>query len=407
MNTKTIFSLVFMIFAISLTALTNTWTGNTSTLWSADGNWSLGRVPISTDDVVIPTSAPNNPYITASEGYTGNCRTLVIQSGKTLRVGYATINITYDMTNHGHLYFSSANAVINVGDDIFWKNGSTENISQGNIYVKGDWTFEDGCNVTIGTGNTVVFNGSTSQFLYVYDENSYFGNMTVNQTGNVTVWLQNASTYDIHVTGDLTLTNNSKLQVQSTTLTVDGTLDIENGSKMYLEHSGGELINNSDFDLNGELEIDGGEVLVHGDFNINSSGILSLDSGRFTYDTGVTHNNNIYGTLNISDGIYSAYYSINIKSTANINITGGIYRSRAGLYADTPNTFQPSGGTLEIWDMSLLGSISCADGNYLYNLCIASGDQVNLFSDLTIQNNLNIEGIFFPNSHEVTVNNDI
>jgi hypothetical protein len=411
MSKTTILSLLFMISAISLAAVTNTWTGNVSTLWSATGNWSQGRVPISTDDVVIPTTAPNNPYITATGGYTGNCRTLVIQSGKTLRVGYATINITYDFTIHGHLYYSSENAVINVGDDIFWKSGSTELINQGFINVKGDWTFEDGCNVTIGTGNTVVFNGSANQFLYVYDSNSYFGNMTVNQTGNVVLWLQNASVYDIHVDGNLTLTNNSKLQVQTTTLTVDGILDIETGSIMYLEHAGGELINNSDFTLNGAMEIDGGDVLVHGEFDLASTGILTIDGGSFIYDEGLaTMPYNIRGTFNMSDGLYQSKEWFGVDSSANINVSGGIIRT-SSLNAVYAGTFLPSGGTVEIQtDISGYGNIRCSNGNYFRNLSINpiyNGGGV-LQTDITVQNDIEVlTGSLWFNGFEASVNNDV
>ena len=391
---KIIFLFFILFISVSLYAVNNTWTGNVSTLWSAAGNWSLGRVPISTDDVVIPTAASNNPYITASLGYTGNCRTLIIQSGKTLRVGYATINITYDMTIYGHLYFSSANAVINVGDDIFWKSGSTELIDQGNIYVKGDWTFEDGTNCTLGTGNTVIFNGTANQFLYVYDANSYFGNMAVNQTGSVALWLQNASTYDIQVDGSLTLSNNSLLQVQSNTLIVDGTLDIEDGSKMYLEHSGGELINNSTFTLDGEMYINGGDVQL-GYLICAETGILTIDAGSLSSNYLIS----IYGTFSMSNGIIDADREFIINATATTNISGGLIRCER-FCAQHFETFQPTGGTVEMDGNIFSWSwFVCSNGNFFWNLTIdlsSVSASVVPQSNITVQNNLEIvEGFLY------------
>ena len=42
-----------------------TWTGATSTNWNTASNWSTGKVPTSTDDVVIPASLPHEPILTA------------------------------------------------------------------------------------------------------------------------------------------------------------------------------------------------------------------------------------------------------------------------------------------------------------------------------------------------------
>ena len=48
-----------ILFPGILMAQTNNWTGATSSYWSNAGNWSLGHVPTSAENVVIPTGTSN------------------------------------------------------------------------------------------------------------------------------------------------------------------------------------------------------------------------------------------------------------------------------------------------------------------------------------------------------------
>jgi hypothetical protein len=49
----------------SVTAVSNTWTGVSSTSWQDIGNWSCAAVPTAITDVIIPTAAPNMPTLNA------------------------------------------------------------------------------------------------------------------------------------------------------------------------------------------------------------------------------------------------------------------------------------------------------------------------------------------------------
>jgi len=411
MLTKIMLIILIISTVFSLTATVNTWQGDISHAWSTPTNWALNHVPTISEDVSIP-DVGDYPYITATGGYTANCNSINIESGARLRIGNGTLNVTDDTTIYGELWMSSADAVINVDNDIIWYSGSTELISYGIIQVAGDWTFEDGCNVTIEPDNTVVFDGSSNQFLYVYDSNSYFANMTIEQTGISAFWIQNVSTYDIQVTGDLNVTNNSILQVQNNTLTVDGTLDIENGSTLYLEHVGGELINNSNFFLNGGLVVGPGDALVHSVFDIGSTGELTIDGGSFVYDVNGGGYCDIYGELDIIDGVFQAEEQIKFNSTATTSITGGLIRCPS-IKAEHNGTFEPSGGTVEIQTTNnTMGNIYCSNGNYFYDLninpVITQIGGATLQTDILVQNVLEITtGRLRLNSHELTVNNDV
>ena len=55
----------------------NTWTGTTSNSWNTSGNWSLGTVPTSSDNIVISSNTPNAPVMDVD---------VTIPAGKSLRI---------------------------------------------------------------------------------------------------------------------------------------------------------------------------------------------------------------------------------------------------------------------------------------------------------------------------------
>ena len=67
---------------VSKISVLNTWTGATSTAWGTTTNWSSGSVPVSTDNVVIPSTS-NQPTISAAGAA---AHTITIQSGAILTV---------------------------------------------------------------------------------------------------------------------------------------------------------------------------------------------------------------------------------------------------------------------------------------------------------------------------------
>jgi hypothetical protein len=77
--------------SIRLGLATNTWTGTTSNLWNVATNWSLVRVPVSTDIVVINTITPRAPqldvdFIVRNSLTISGTGTLTVNPGKTLSV---------------------------------------------------------------------------------------------------------------------------------------------------------------------------------------------------------------------------------------------------------------------------------------------------------------------------------
>lgn len=68
----------------TLSANTNSWTGNANTVWTNTANWSAGSVPTASSIVVIPASRPNYPVIT--NGLTANCKSIKINPGASITI---------------------------------------------------------------------------------------------------------------------------------------------------------------------------------------------------------------------------------------------------------------------------------------------------------------------------------
>nr|NQU93497.1 hypothetical protein [Bacteroidota bacterium] len=290
-------------------------------------------------------------------------------------------NGTFDLNGHdvdlwGNFTMNSEGTLKmgNAGDnltfeDIYWSSGSSDLITNGNIYCNNSWHFNDGTNAQLGTGNTVHFTGSGLQFFYCKDANAEFGNVSIENTSSTT-WLHSTSTYDMHVTGNMGVKSWADFYIQSEYLLVDGYLDIYGDGRMSL-YGNGLLTNNSDFVLDGELDVGVGDVIINGNFELESTGILTITTGSF-HTEGASSYIDIRGTINMSNGVFESSKNLRILSTADCNITGGIIRVN-GFYATYGGTFSPGGGTMEIrTNNGSLGPVECSNGNRFVHLDINS-----------------------------------
>lgn len=401
---------IFLFFSLTYSQTTNIWLGITVS-WSTASNWSLGVVPNSTHDVVIPSGTPEYCYASASGGYNAYCNSLEIQSGGTLRVGYATITIDYDLDVYGTLRMSNDGAVLDVNNDVIWHPGSSNIGDYGAFRVYDHWTFEDGTNCALGTNTTVVFDAIGSSYIYCYDANATFGNVECDKPSGSDTYLSLASTHPMRVTGNMTVQAGNDFHVTSADLIVDDTLNIINAGYIYLEHSGGTLVNNSDLDLDGEINVDGGSAMIHGTFDIGSTGILTLESGTFEYDTGLG-SNEINGSMNVSGGTYIAHEMLYVTPSGTITMSGGVIRSRVGIHAINSGNFQPTAGTFEVVaNMSGAGTINCTGGNYFHDFSLDNPDPnggITLASDVLVQNNFYVDDGFVKiNEYELDISEDM
>jgi hypothetical protein len=57
-----IFFIAIIVLTIGLSSQVNTWTGSNNSQWNNRDNWSLSRVPLISDDVVISQVSINRFY---------------------------------------------------------------------------------------------------------------------------------------------------------------------------------------------------------------------------------------------------------------------------------------------------------------------------------------------------------
>ncbi|OYT12966.1 MAG: hypothetical protein B6I19_07590, partial [Bacteroidetes bacterium 4572_114] len=333
---------------------------------------------------------------------------LIVSAGTMVFDEY-TVTVDRDAIIYGGLNMDEPDGELVVGDDIFWKSGSNATwVTDGEIHVNDDWTFENGTEAQLGPGNIVRFIGSGTTSIYNYDADASFGSMTTYKSAGTDTYLNGASTYPIHCTGGLSVESNNNLHIQHEALVVDGGVFIGFNSLLDML-SNGSLEDGNDLDLYGTLNVGGGEAAVNGDFTLYSTGTLTITDGSFicndAYDAS---NKEIRGNLNLTgNGIFEiTNNSVQIYSTANCNITNGVFRVGAHFFATQAGTFQPSGGVFDMSAGYSGGMIYCSNGNYFYDLEI--NDHTSAETDLTIDHDLDIvSGTFNVTDQTVDVGHDV
>ena len=93
---KKIFLLILMAvtFAGYSQKATNYWDGSFNSYWHNANNWSLGHIPTSTEDVVIPGGVPRYPAV---DIYDEEIRSLTINGGARVRIYDQTLTVIQDV----------------------------------------------------------------------------------------------------------------------------------------------------------------------------------------------------------------------------------------------------------------------------------------------------------------------
>ncbi|MFN5920727.1 MAG: hypothetical protein ACK45I_05440, partial [Bacteroidota bacterium] len=186
------------------------WTGATNTDWATSTNWSDGTVPISTDNVYIPSSVVNQPTI----GSAAVCGILEIASGATLTIsGSNTLTLT-DLTNAGTL---TANAsTLSVGG--VFTNTGTFTAGTGTVNYSGAAQ-----TVTVVTYNSLTLSGSGTKTLQTGTTN-IGGNLTLSGTVTAT------TVVGLTVGGNLSIGDGTTFNAANFALTVTGTTTVGGGT---------------------------------------------------------------------------------------------------------------------------------------------------------------------------------
>ncbi len=237
-------------------AATMTWTGTVSTDWDTSGNWDIGIVPTSIDNVVIANVA-NQPVLATN-----------------VTIGTLTTNASSNLTLNGK-NLSVSGALTNNGTITLF---GSETMSFGTMDTA------HGTFVYVGNGDGTVDTVTIKDF----GATDYY-NLTINDThGTKDVFITNA---DLTLANNLSVTSSSlNTSTNSNTLTTGGTLTVNGGTltatNSIIDANGAVVISSGTF--NAPAATTNTAFTVAGNWT-HSGGTFNNASGKVTFDgTGQT-----------------------------------------------------------------------------------------------------------------------
>lgn len=341
---RIIIVLLFALFMIGSAAIaqTNQWTGASGTNWHQASNWSLNRIPLATDDVVIPGAPANKPIISGSNAV---CFGITIQSGATL-----TIQSSRTLTVNGH-WSNQAGAsgfVANTGVIVFAgtinqqidnssgtesfyhltvnKPGSTA-MTYCNFVIMGNFTLLGGDFSAQTTGKTYTFYGNVA----FNGSGIFWPQGTSNFKGATNTSYQNGGYSSYFVDVVLEKTNASNKLTLFSDLVCFGS-DFATVQKGILDLGGFKFQSNAPMLIN-----NGGKMLLTPGSNLNIRNSLQINSGGEMEVAGHPDN----PPLIYKDG---NYYSFEVNSGGTIKAEHAIFHSMNadGIHIKAGATVDPA-----------------------------------------------------------------
>jgi hypothetical protein len=371
-------------------------------------------------EVLTDGSRANNISLSSDIEITNN---LHITSGSLTLNGRA-LTVSGHTYVDGTLNMNNAADILNVGTSFFhlleFRNGSTANLSHGNIYSSGWVIPRAGSTLNAGADHTMHFIGESGGGISNFEPGTAYSNIIISKNDGEVAYFDNIATEPVTVTGDFTVSPQNTFVIQGNSLTVNGELTDDTTSEIYVsslslrspgqnssdrEQQTAPLGNRSgyfeietDFTLQGKLDVADGSVLMHGRFASAPSSTILIDGGSFVITT-PNHPDRgwqyIDGNLTMNDGLFEiTNNSVHFGANATTSVSGGIIRSGGAFHASTSGVFEPTGGTVEIIGDHPDGSIYCYNGNHFHNLVINRSGGYSIFQSghpVTVQNNFIVE----------------
>ncbi|GAB3559783.1 putative Ig domain-containing protein [Spirosoma fluminis] len=311
-----------------------TWTGQTSTDWNTAGNWCPARVPLSTDDVVIPATPPNKPVL----GTNAVANSVEVQSGASLAItnaGILILNGSRLIGNNTVTLFTSG-TVVNSGQVVVG-NLSSATVGQLGVLNQGAFQNNTGGSIRIdrttshGIQNTGTATNSAT--ITIGQSASIGGNgLFINGTGSFSniaggyIQVDNAGINGIRLDGG-TFTNAAVIQIGSYSAVTSYGIFILKGTDTFTNADGGAItinrtgnngvLNNGTFTNAATLTI--GNVAFSAQDNIQTVGTFINTSTGVIY-AARTANSNGNGIWNVANSSFTNSGMISIRS---LSITGG------------------------------------------------------------------------------------
>lgn len=287
----------------------NTWDGSVSSDWNDPNNWSLNAVPLSTNDVLIPSGTPNDPLLNSLP--IANAKDLTIQSGASLEFdGGASVSLTLSGS------FSNAGTLTHTG---------------GNLYVDGNWT-NTGTYTAVAGANTIVYltaptgtfsietGGDAFCTLHIDSDNGGDGNAVYQTVDPITAkcdFLVSDGTLEVTNTSH-TISLNNTSGTHSFTVNSDGNFVHGNGSLILNDNGTGiTLTSNSPIY---DLTTTGGTITIASNIDIDNDLVLGANTSASSNTVSVNGDFDNTGTFASA----SSTVVFSGTSTQTVSSTGGI-----------------------------------------------------------------------------------
>ncbi len=266
-------------------AQTNNWTGATNSYWNNSGNWSLGHIPTSSENVNIPTGTIN-PRIQLGNAV---CNNLTIGTGSAIKLYGKTMTLNGDLNVYGEVRLLDDVSVLNVYGNVYMRSGSTALVTAGQAKINayGQWNFYSGSNANFNNG-FVDFKGAGTALIICNSSNASFYKIRVYKTVrfsdyssndlyiNNFVFISSGCNFesdadkDIHIKGNFNYYGNFDFTKNSNTGTV-----IFDDASLNKYSSGSGIFNNIEFNSGT------GKGVTSTNADITVKGNLSISSGYF------------------------------------------------------------------------------------------------------------------------------
>lgn len=338
-----------------------------------------------------------------------------------LTINGKTLTVKNDCFIYGTLNMTNASDVFNAGTQFYhwleFKSGSTANITDGTINCYG-WIIPlEGSNFNLGLNNTVYIKGANSGGgITNYEPTATYGKVVIQKESGAKSYIDSYATQPIIINGSFTISDNNELYIQGRTMTVNGGFSDTPTSKISLAGSSksafvgvntsgtfpdnttfsdGLLTINSDYYINGLLDVADGNTLLTEGFGINLTGVLKIDGGSFINNRpDISDWTLIKGSLQLSDGLFELTYGHpNFLAGSSSIISGGTIRIGGAFAAVGLDVFKPSGGLVDITGSNENCVVYCYGGNYFHNLSVNRTGQYSIFMNgypVEVNNNFTV-----------------
>ncbi len=358
----------------------NSWTGSTNTSWETSSNWSMGSVPISTNDVIIP-NVTNKPIINSS----AVAKNLTINTNSSLTIsGSNTLSISGSFTKNGTFNAGTSGTVVlngtaqSISGTLTFNNltlsGSGAKTFALSPTVNGTLSLEGTASVvvsgsgvvTYGTNAALQYNKSSSYTATAEEWITPFvatGGIIIKNSGAITVpgsvqigntTNSNNTNVPLNINSGATLTPGGNLITLHGNFINSGTLTSGSGGIAIAGTATSQSIDG--FTTTGNLSFTktSGTATFNG--NVNAAALtINSTGGAGTLNLGISKSHTFSGVVTLTAGTLNGGSSIlNVSNASPFSITSGVFTASTGTvnYSGSAQT----AGVLNYNNLTLSGS---------------------------------------------------